>query len=122
MKTLKQIGVDVKKFEFKPASAKSKYPWDAMFNGDLNVLVKGEDYDVDTAHMIPKLKTAARRRYKIVEVSTRDHKGDKLEDMLIIRARDMNEQERADEDAKRAQEKVNRAEARESEETAAEAA
>ena len=38
MKTLKQAGIDAKKFEFKPAaSAQSKYKWDEIFNGEKNV-------------------------------------------------------------------------------------
>ena len=120
MKTLKQAGIDAKKFEFKPAtSAQSKYKWDEIFNGEKNVLCKGDDYTVETDAMAPKIKTAARRRYKKVSISARDHDGNKLTDMLIVQARDMTPEEVVIEDAKRTEEKAKRQDAGEAEPTEA---
>jgi hypothetical protein len=100
-------------------SQASKYPWDDWFNGSLLLLersdvngdgdvdVNGEkrDYEVDTDAMAPKLKTAARRRYKVVQISRRDADGNKLENALIIRARTMDASERGAEYLLRAEEK-----------------
>ena len=115
-----------KTFEFKKATgAGSKYNWDAMFTGDLVLISKGTDdqlktgdcdYTVAEDAMIPKIKTAARRRYKVVSVSRVDHQGNKLVDSLILQARDMTADERTAEDQKRAEEKIARAEARAEEE------
>ncbi len=106
----------------KGGGAGSKYPWDAIFDGNPNVLTKGEDYTVATEAMGPKIKTAARRRYKTVEVFTKDPDGNKLEDQLIVIARDMTAEERQAEDVKRAEEKAKRAAAGESEPTEEETA
>lgn len=122
MKTLKQVGIDAKKFTFKAVSQASKYPWDAIFDGEIKVLCKGDDYTVETDAMIPKIKTAARRRYKVASVSTRGPDGAKLTDMIVVQARDMDENEHAVEDAKRAEEKTRRAEAGETEPATEEAA
>ena len=99
----------------------SKYPWDEWLDGTLLLLerstgtedAKGtitqvsdrKDYEVSTDAMVPKLKTAARKRYKVVQISRKDADGNRLVDSLIIRARDMNDSERADEDILRAEEK-----------------
>jgi len=101
-----------KTFEFKKASGggEPKYPWDAMFTGDLVLIEKGTDYTVETDDMPPKIKTAARKRYKIVSISKIDHDGNKLVDSLIVQARPMTDEERVVEDAKRAQEKIAKAE------------
>lgn len=120
MKSLKQAGIDPKKFEFKSAkSASSKYPWDTWLNGEINVLFKGEDFELETDAMPPKIKTAARRRYKTVKISTRDHNGNKLTDCLVIQAFDMTDEERQTEDIKRAEEKDRRTAEREAEKAAA---
>lgn len=88
----------------------SKYPWDAWLDGQLQMIEKDEgdtkkDFDVETDAMPAKLKTAARRRYKVVQISRKDADGKKLENALIIRARDMDADERAAEDITRAEEK-----------------
>lgn len=99
----------------------SKYPWDEWFNGNLLLLERSEgdedakgavvnittkkDYDVATDAMPAKLKTAARRRYKVVQISRKDADGQRLTDALIIRARDMDTAERDAEDIQRAEEK-----------------
>lgn len=103
----------------------SKYPWDEWFNGDLLLLERSEgpendkgtviegqetvkrDYGVPRNAMFPKIKTAARRRYKIVQTSGRDQDGNKLpNDGIIIRGRDMTPDERMAEDQLRAEEKA----------------
>lgn len=114
-----------KEFTFKVASSggggETKYPWDEWFNGDLLLIARSEgteddkgtittisekrDYEVRTDAMPAKLKTAARRRYKVVQISRLDEHGNKLQDALIIRARDMNAEERTAEDMLRAEEK-----------------
>ena len=111
-----------REFVFKSSSkGGSKYPWDNWLNGDLLLLerstgVEGEtgsiveiheqkDYEAPTNYMPAKLKTAARNRYKIVQVSRVDADGNRLGDALIIRARDMTADERVAEDALRIEEK-----------------
>lgn len=105
------------KFQFKTVTAASKYPWDDILNGDINLLTKGEDYEVETDAMGPKIKTAARRRYKTVKISRRDNDGNMLEDQIIVQATTMTPEQVEAEDAKRAEEKAKRAEKGESEET-----
>lgn len=107
-----------KEFNFNVAKTGTKYPWDEWFSGhllmlersdcdaDCNVTGEKRDYEVETDAMPPKLKTAARRRYKVVQVSRRDADGNKLANALIIKARDMTPEERQDEDILRAEEKV----------------
>ncbi len=111
-------------FTFKTAKgggSGSKYDWDGWFNGDLLLIERSEgpendkgtievptikrDYEVPTDAMAPKLKTAGRRRYKVVQISRLDADGNKLVDALIIRARDMDDTERQAEDILRAEEK-----------------
>lgn len=121
-------------FTFKSAAGgggTSKYPWDEWFNGDLlllersDVTVDGEgkaalaaggtkrDFEVERDAMPGKLKFAARRRYKVVQISKRDADGKPLEhEGLIIRARDMTPEERQEEDILRAEEKEESAERR----------
>lgn len=121
-----------REFEFKASKtggAPSKYDWDGWLNpdpakfpsglvlleqsegdkddkGTVTTISKKKDYEVDTNQMLPKIKTAARKRYKVVQTSRYDADGAKLENCVIIRARDMNDAERAREDEKRAQEEA----------------
>lgn len=117
-----------REFHFAPAKAfggEAKYPWDEWFNGDLLLLERSEgpendkgtvlegqetvkrDYNVPRDAMPPKIKTAARRRYKVVQISRVDADGKKLPNGgLIIRARDMTADERVAEDVLRAEEKA----------------
>lgn len=98
----------LKKFEFKTASASSKYPWDAILDGKINVITKGEDYEVETDAMPPKIKTAARRRYKTVKVAIMTDDDGKKTDTIAVQATDMTPDQRIAEDAKRAEEKAKR--------------
>ena len=116
-----------KEFIFTSGGGQStKYPWDEWFNGDLLLLERSEvdesgnvtghrDFDVERDAMPAKLKTAARRRYKVVQISKKDADGNKLTNSLIIRARDMTLEERQSEDILRAEEKAARKAANESE-------
>lgn len=119
-----------KEFNFGTKGAvASKYPWDEWLNGDLlliersDVVVDDEgnitlkdggtkrDFEVERDAMPGKLKNAARRRYKVVQISKRDADGNKLaHEGLIIKARDMTDEERKAEDELRA---VEREEAKE---------
>lgn len=109
-----------REFTFKATpkgGGEGRYPWDTWLNGDLLLLEQstGEkddkgnvieveqkrDYEVNTNQMVPKLKTAGRKRYKVVQVSRLDVDGKKLVDSLIIKARDMTEDERLAEDEQR---------------------
>lgn len=112
-----------KEFQFNVAGGRdvTKYPWDEWFDGRLIMLERssgGEnekgtivdvtekrDYEVPTNGMPPKIHTAARRRYKVVQISRLDPDGNRLKDALIIRARDMTPEERVEEDLLRAEEK-----------------
>jgi len=96
----------------------SKYPWDEWFCGKLLLLERSDvdkdgnltpsgtkrDFEVERDAMPGKLKTAARRRYKVVQISKRDADGNKLTDALIIRARDMTVEERERENIRRIEE------------------
>lgn len=105
----------------------TKYPWDEWFSGKPPMILierhdgpetaKGtipdeaattkRDYGVPTNAMHPKIKTAARRRYKIVDVYRRDHEGNRLENGgLILVPRNMDADERVAEDVLRAEEKA----------------
>lgn len=107
-----------KEFNFGKTGVTTKYPWTEWFNGDLlmiehsdidsasGAVIAKKDYDVPTDAMPPKIKTAARKRYKICMISRHDADGVKLNDALIIRARDMTADERQAEDLKRAEEKA----------------
>ncbi len=64
------------------------------------------DYEVQTDAMPAKLKTAGRRRYKVVQISRLDADGHKLQGALIIKARDMTAEERQAEGLLRAEEKT----------------
>lgn len=128
-----------REFQFKSGrgGALSKYDWDAWFNGDLLLLEqstgdkdnlgnvvsvdKKADYDVSTNTMPGKLKFAARKRYKVVQISRVDADGNNLENSIIVRARDMNADEKMEENRKRAEEKAAR-EAKKAEEALADAA
>lgn len=112
-----------KEFHFSATKGRTetKYAWDEWFNGNLLLLERssGEendkgtivnitekrDYEVPTDAMPPKIKTAARRRYKVVQISRLDADGNKLVDALIIKGRDMTPEERQEEDILRAEEK-----------------
>lgn len=104
-------------FPTKSAGAQSKYPWGEWFDGQVWMLeesVKAEDgtvteardYDVGTSFMPPKIKQAARRAYKVVRISRKGTDGNKLENGLLLVARDMTPEERIAEDEKRAEEKA----------------
>lgn len=116
-----------KEFTFRPAGGGggvSKYDWDGWFAPDPvkyptglimiersvydggGSLKEKRDYDVPTDSMLPKIKTAARRRYKVVQVSRLDADGNKLVDALILKGRDMMADERIEENRKRAAEKA----------------
>jgi len=108
-----------REFTFKSGGGQtSKYPWNEWFNGDLLMLERTttdpdgkkhvRDYDVSTSVMPAKLKTAARRRYKVLQISRVDADGNKLVDSLIIKGRPMTQEERLVEDLKRAEEKAAR--------------
>lgn len=117
-----------KEFEFRPSRVggfAAKYPWDEWFNGDLLLLERSEgpandkgtvehpttarDYGVPQNAMPPKIHTAARRRYKVVQISRVDADGVRLANHgLIIKARDMTPDERSAEDLLRAEEKAER--------------
>ncbi len=118
-----------KEFTFaKVSAAVSKYPWDSWFGGDLLMLEKDTtgadgkvhkgDFDVDVKAMPAKIKAAARRRYKIVQISFRDADGNKLKDSIIIKGRDMTPEERGEEDVRRAEEREARKAAAETEASA----
>lgn len=113
-----------KEFTFKSGGGgtASKYDWNSWFDGQLWQLTKTTeaekgDFDVDVDAMPPKIKTAARRRYKVVQISRLDADGVKLTDAVIIKARDMTPEEHTAEDLKRAEEKAARAAAGEDEPT-----
>ena len=121
-----------KEFVFAPTSGGGqalKYAWDEWFNPDPKAFPNGlvylerstgtenekgaivdvsekRDFEVSVEAMPPKIKTAARKRYKVVQISRLDADGNKLEDALIIRARDMTAEERVEEDQLRAEEKA----------------
>lgn len=112
-----------KEFNFNVSkTGTTKYPWDEWFTGNLLMLeqssgeaddkgtivaiIEKRDYEVNTDAMPPKLKTAGRRRYKVVQVSRRDADGNKLVNALIIKARNMDTEEREAEDMLRAEEKA----------------
>lgn len=111
-----------KEFTFTKTAASGKYPWDAWLNGDLLLLERStfeadgktvaekKDFEVDTDAMVAKLKTAAKRRYKVAQVSKKDAEGAKLENALIIKGRDMTAEEKVAEDLRRAEQKAARAE------------
>ena len=117
-----------KEFVFKAAKGgakDSRYDWDAWLNGDLLLLERSigkeddkgtvvevehrRDFEVSVNAMIGKLKSAARRRYKVCQFSKLDADGKKMKDALIIRARDMSPEERVGEDKKRKEERAKRA-------------
>lgn len=112
-----------KEFHFNVATKhESKYAWDEWFSGELLLLERSSgtenekgtivevseqrDYEVPTDAMPPKIKTAARRRYKVAQISRVGADGAKLVDSLIIKARDMTPDERVEEDMLRAEEKA----------------
>ena len=110
-----------KEFSF-PTSAggqPTKYPWDEWFSGDLLLLERSDvdaegnltgakrDFEVERDAMPAKLKLAARKRYKIVQISKRDVDGKPIDhDGLIIKARDMTDDEKVAEDIQRAEDKA----------------
>lgn len=112
-----------KEFVFREpvAGGTPKYPWDEWFDGTLWMLERSDgpenekgtiehptearDFGVPVNAMVPKLHTAARRRYKVVQISRFDAEGNRLKNALIIKARDMTPDERVAEDQLRAKEK-----------------
>jgi hypothetical protein len=95
----------LKKFEFKETRQASKYPWDKLLDGGIYQMTQAEDFpDVGNIdHMPPKIKHAARRRYKTVKVQI-----DRENMTVVVQAFDMTTEQRAAEDAKRAEEKAKR--------------
>lgn len=110
---------DGQKFNFERSSTSGRgtsvYPWDRWFTGKLitlersvfdnGIVVDVRDYDVPTNAMVPRIHTAARRRYKVVQVSRFDADGDRLKDALIVQSRDMTREEREIEDLQRIEDK-----------------
>ena len=114
------------KFQFRSGKSEGeqKYAWDEWLNGDLLMIEQsiGEkdekgtvvkvrekrDYDVNTDAMPGKLKSAARRRKRVVEISRVDADGQKLVNALIIRSREMTPDEEAAEMKLREKEKEER--------------
>lgn len=112
-----------REFSFKAAGAQAtKYAWDEWFTGDLLMLEQAvgtgvdekgnitgvsdpKDFAVSIDAMIPKLKTAGRRRYKVIQVSRYDADGKRLVGCLIIKARPMDADERVAEEIRRAEDK-----------------
>lgn len=107
----------LKKFEFKAAASRAKYPWDTWFDGRIHGLTQAEDFpDIgDINHMVPKIRTAAKNRYKTVKVQI--DKTDETSPMVVLQATDMTTEERAAEDARRAEEKAKRKAAGQAEQT-----
>ena len=110
-----------KKFK-KGSTTGTKYPWDEWFNGDLLQIERSvgpenekgtveaptvaKDYGVPSDSMPPKIKRAARHRYKVCEIDRYDTDGTKLTNAFQIQARDMTADERVAEDILRAEEKA----------------
>lgn len=124
-----------KEFVFKAAKGgrgggESRYDWDNWLNGKLLMLeqsvgTKGEkgeivgepeekkDFEVSVNEFVGKAKTAARQRFKVVQVSRFDADSQPLKDAVIIKGRDMNDDERAEEELRRAEQKERNAVRRE---------
>lgn len=123
-----------KEFTFKQAkggrAAESRYDWDNWLSGKLLLLeqstgTKGEkgeivgepeekkDFEVSVNEFVGKAKTAARQRFKVVQVSRFDADGAPLKDAVIIKARDMDDDEKAAEELRRAEQKERNAARRE---------
>jgi hypothetical protein len=99
-----------KTFEFKAAtsSGQSKYNWDLLLDGSPYQISQGEDFHapIDRDAMKGKAKTAGQKRYKKVKFSKFDAEGNKLaETDIILQAFPMTDDERAEEDMRRAEEK-----------------
>lgn len=75
-------------------------------NGDVVEVTEKRDYESRTDQMPGKIKAAARRHYKVVQISRTDYDNNKLENSLIIKARDMTPDEVEAEDIRRAEEKA----------------
>src|SRR5262249_55508688 len=93
----------VKEPEFRTVAKSAQYPWSQWLNGDCLLLEVGTDFgaDVTPRKMAALAKKAGRKVYKLVQVSTKDANGDKIDGGLIIKARDMSDSERAAEDQRR---------------------
>jgi hypothetical protein len=105
-----------------------KYPWEEWFSGELLLLEQSvgqaddkgnittisekRDYECPTTQMLSKIKAAARRSYKVVQISRKDVDGKPLGEALIIKARPMTDEERQAEDALRIEEKAKAAKAK----------
>ncbi len=74
--------------------------------GTVTEVTEKRDFEVDTNTMPAKLKTAARKRHKVCQISRIDADGKKLKDSIIIRARDMDAEERLAEDVLREEERA----------------
>lgn len=110
-----------KEFVFKSGregrARESQYDWDSWFNGDLLLIEQSEgekdakgavvsvgvkkDFDEPINKMVFKTRLAARQRYKHLDVSRYDSDNNRLDNAFVIRARDMSDEERAQEDERR---------------------
>jgi hypothetical protein len=94
----------LKKFEFKQV-AQSKYPWDKILDGGIYELSEGTDFDCSTRNMTGKVRSAARKKYKTVKLSASE-----TAKTITLQATDMDAEQRASEDARRAGVKARKAE------------
>lgn len=119
-----------REFSFKTTKggAAEKYPWDEWLSGELLLLERSEgtenekgtidnitekkDFEVSVNQMVPKVQIAARKRYKVVQISRHDVDGNKLHKALIIRARPMTDDERDAENERAEAERVKKEEAK----------
>jgi hypothetical protein len=114
-----------KEFTFDEPSKRgqeSKYPWAEWFNGDILLLEQSvgasdddydkwgtltgtiaekKDFEASMSAMMYKIKQAARRLYKVVQTRRKDVDGKHMPYGIIIKARDMSDEERAAEDRQR---------------------
>lgn len=102
----------LKKFEFKSGS-ESSYDWAKFFNGQINVLTEGEDYNCKTPTFAQMARNQARKAYKTIQISV-----DEEAKTVTLQTTDMTAEQREKEDVRRA-EKAARVEAKKIEETAA---
>ena len=85
-----------KPHDFKTAAV-SQYDWDTLLNGEQYDLKHGEHFDCKVATFSTLARSAASKRYKKLSVGIID------ETTVAIKATDMTEAERAEEDQKRAE-------------------
>ena len=120
-----------KKITFAPprSGARGQYDWDRWFNPDPHKFPEGlvlleqslgekdesgnvvnvtekRDFSMSPKFMVLKIRGAARRRFKIVQVTRNDADGNRMEDAIIIQARDMTEDEKHIERVRRSDRKL----------------